>query len=139
MSSLRANFVWMDGALVPWDEANVHIMTHTLHYGLGMFEGIRCYQRADGRSHIFRHREHIRRLFESATWGCWRSPTRLRRSCRPRVTFCGTAAEITPVRMVDNRKIGGGKVGPVSGLVQSQFFEVVKGAREGYDRWFDYL
>ena len=61
MSSLRANFVWMDGALVPWDEANVHIMTHTLHYGLGMFEGIRCYQRADGRSHIFRHREHILR------------------------------------------------------------------------------
>jgi branched-chain amino acid aminotransferase len=55
------------------------------------------------------------------------------------VFFCGTAAEVTPVRMVDNRRIGDGKVGPVSSLVQSKFFEVVKGAREGYDRWFDYL
>jgi hypothetical protein len=41
--------------------------------------------------------------------------------------------------MVDNRKIGAAQVGPVASLVQSQFFEVVKGARDGYDRWFDYL
>ena len=307
MSSLRANFVWMDGALVPWDEANVHIMTHTLHYGLGMFEGIRCYQRADGRSHIFRHREHIRRLFESAhmglleiphsvdeimqasrdllrangqaeaylrplvfvgdgamglgstanrtrvaiaswQWGAYLGDKGMKEGISAKVSsfqrihpntlfnkgkivghyvnsimakrevmlagydeaimldhegyvceasgenvfivrdgvvrtaplgsailggitrdtvitilrdngvkvdetrfareemyvadevfFCGTAAEVTPVRMVDNRKIGDGKVGPVASLVQSQFFDVVRGAREGYDRWFDYL
>ncbi len=41
--------IWLDGALVPWDEAQVHVMTHTLHYGLGVFEGIRCYEGADGR------------------------------------------------------------------------------------------
>ncbi len=58
--------IWMDGELVAWDDANVHILTHTLHYGLGAFEGIRCYETEDGRSAIFRLREHVRRLFDSA-------------------------------------------------------------------------
>jgi branched-chain amino acid aminotransferase len=58
--------IWMDGRLVPWDDANVHVLTHTLHYGLGVFEGIRCYRTADGRSAVFRLAEHVRRLFESA-------------------------------------------------------------------------
>ena len=58
--------IWMDGELVPWDQAQVHVLTHTLHYGLGAFEGIRCYETDDGRSAIFRLREHIRRLFDSA-------------------------------------------------------------------------
>lgn len=58
--------IWLDGNFVPWDEARVHVLTHTLHYGLGVFEGIRCYRRADGRSAVFRLREHIDRLFESA-------------------------------------------------------------------------
>ncbi|MDH5674914.1 MAG: branched-chain amino acid transaminase [Myxococcales bacterium] len=62
----KVDTIWMDGKLVPWDEANVHVLTHTLHYGLGVFEGIRCYRRADGRSAVFRLREHIDRLFESA-------------------------------------------------------------------------
>jgi branched-chain amino acid aminotransferase len=59
-------FIWMDGALVPWDQANVHVLTHTLHYGLGAFEGLRCYQCDDGRSAIFRLREHCVRLWQSA-------------------------------------------------------------------------
>jgi branched-chain amino acid aminotransferase len=58
--------IWMDGRLVPWREATVHVLTHTLHYGLGVFEGIRCYRTADGRSAVFRLQEHVRRLFESA-------------------------------------------------------------------------
>jgi branched-chain amino acid aminotransferase len=58
--------IWMDGELVPWHEANVHILTHTLHYGLGVFEGIRCYRADGGRSAVFRLQEHVRRLFESA-------------------------------------------------------------------------
>jgi len=58
--------IWLDGRLVPWAEAQVHVLTHTLHYGLGVFEGIRCYRCADGRSAIFRLREHIDRLFGSA-------------------------------------------------------------------------
>jgi branched-chain amino acid aminotransferase len=62
----RADFIWMDGELVAWDEARVHVLTHTLHYGLGVFEGIRCYRCHDGRSAIFRLHEHIVRLDQSA-------------------------------------------------------------------------
>src|SRR4030095_2366441 len=58
--------IWLDGKMVAWDEANVHILTHTLHYGLGVFEGIRCYECEDGRSAIFRLKEHIERLYDSA-------------------------------------------------------------------------
>lgn len=58
--------IWMDGKLVDWDKANVHILTHTLHYGLGVFEGIRCYKTDDGRSAVFRLTEHTERLFDSA-------------------------------------------------------------------------
>jgi branched-chain amino acid aminotransferase len=58
--------IWLDGELVDWDRAQVHVLTHTLHYGLGVFEGIRSYRTADGRSAVFRLEEHVRRLFESA-------------------------------------------------------------------------
>jgi len=61
--------IWMDGKLIPWGEANVHILTHTLHYGLGAFEGIRCYKTHDGKSAIFRLKDHIDRLFDSAHIG----------------------------------------------------------------------
>jgi len=57
--------IWMDGKFVDWDNANVHILTHTLHYGLGVFEGIRCYETKEGPA-IFRLDEHIERLFNSA-------------------------------------------------------------------------
>src|SRR5690348_15927139 len=58
--------IWLDGTLVPWAQANVHVLTHTLHYGLGVFEGIRCYRSAAGGSAIFRLAEHVDRLFGSA-------------------------------------------------------------------------
>ncbi len=58
--------IWLDGSFIPWDEANVHILTHTLHYGLGVFEGIRCYRTHDDRSAVFRLSEHVRRLYDSA-------------------------------------------------------------------------
>jgi branched-chain amino acid aminotransferase len=57
--------VWMDGHFVDWDEARVHILTHSLHYGLAAFEGIRAYKRADGGTYVFRVREHVDRLFDS--------------------------------------------------------------------------
>lgn len=57
--------IWMDGKFVDWKDARIHVLTHTLHYGLGVFEGIRCYKRADG-SVIFRLKEHVDRLFSSA-------------------------------------------------------------------------
>ncbi len=60
----RDGFIWMDGTLVPWREANVHVLTHTLHYGVGVFEGIRAYRTESGTA-IFKLKEHVRRLFES--------------------------------------------------------------------------
>lgn len=57
--------IWMDGTFVNWNEASVHVLTHSLHYGLGVFEGIRCYRGQAGSS-IFRLTEHVDRLFESA-------------------------------------------------------------------------
>jgi branched-chain amino acid aminotransferase len=61
----KTDKIWMDGKLIDWDQANVHILTHTLHYGLGMFEGIRCYKTDKG-SAIFRLDEHVDRLFASS-------------------------------------------------------------------------
>ena len=57
--------IWMDGKFVDWDNANVHVLTHTLHYGLGVFEGIRCYETRKGPA-IFRLEEHVERLFDSS-------------------------------------------------------------------------
>lgn len=57
--------IWMDGTLVPWDEARVHVLTHALHYGMGVFEGVRCYE-GEGGSAVFRLAEHTRRLLRSA-------------------------------------------------------------------------
>lgn len=61
--------IWMDGRFVDWESANVHVLSHTLHYGLGAFEGIRCYLCDDGNSAIFRLEEHINRFFNSAHIG----------------------------------------------------------------------
>ena len=61
----RDGFIWMDGQLVDWREAKVHVLTHTLHHGCGAFEGLRAYDTAHGTA-IFRLREHTERLFNSA-------------------------------------------------------------------------
>jgi len=57
--------IWLNGSFVKWDDAKVHVLTHTLHYGTGVFEGIRCYK-TDGGSMVFRLQEHVDRLFDSA-------------------------------------------------------------------------
>jgi branched-chain amino acid aminotransferase len=63
---LRTDFIWMDGTMTPWDQANVHVLTHSLHYGLSVFEGIRAYACVDGSSAVYRLKEHVDRLFGSA-------------------------------------------------------------------------
>ena len=63
--SLKTEKIWLDGKLVHWEDAKVHVLSHALHYGTGYFEGIRCYALADGRSAIFRLAEHMRRLADS--------------------------------------------------------------------------
>ncbi|HVY49005.1 MAG TPA: branched-chain amino acid transaminase [Minicystis sp.] len=57
--------IWLEGELVDWDMAQVHVLTHTMHYGLGAFEGIRAYKRADGKTAIFRLDAHLERLFDT--------------------------------------------------------------------------
>ena len=63
--AVRDGFIWLDGELVPWQDAKVHVLTHTLHYGMGVFEGVRAYETAKGPA-IFRMKEHTDRLFNSA-------------------------------------------------------------------------
>jgi len=60
-----SRLIWMDGELVPWDDAKVHVLVHALHYGTGVFEGIRAYDTVDGTA-VFRHKEHMERLHSSA-------------------------------------------------------------------------
>jgi branched-chain amino acid aminotransferase len=59
------NFIWHNGQLIPWDKANIHVMSHVIHYGSSVFEGIRCYAQPDGAA-IFRLPEHMQRLIHSA-------------------------------------------------------------------------
>ncbi|KZY37113.1 branched chain amino acid aminotransferase [Alcanivorax sp. HI0083] len=63
--AVRDGFIWLDGELVPWQEAKVHVLTHTLHYGMGVFEGVRAYETAKGPA-IFRLQDHTDRFFNSA-------------------------------------------------------------------------
>jgi branched-chain amino acid aminotransferase len=61
----RDGVIWLDGELIPWREAQTHVLTHTLHYGMGVFEGVRAYKAEQGTA-IFRLADHTRRLFDSA-------------------------------------------------------------------------
>jgi branched-chain amino acid aminotransferase len=65
MAIKKVESIWLDGTLVPWDDATEHLLAHSMHYGVGTFEGIRAYQRSDGRTALFRLREHIERLLDS--------------------------------------------------------------------------
>jgi branched-chain amino acid aminotransferase len=62
----KAKTIWMDGELIPWDDAKVHVLTHTLHYGNGAIEGTKAYKTVDGRCAIFKLNEHTQRLLNSA-------------------------------------------------------------------------
>ena len=65
MSTKTADYIWFNGKMVPWAEANVHVLTHAMHYGTSVFEGIRCYDTPNGPI-VFRHQEHMQRLKDSA-------------------------------------------------------------------------
>ena len=84
MGIKKVDTIWVDGSLVPWDSASEHVLAHTLHYGVGAFEGIRAYQRADGKTHIFRLREHVERLLDSCaicTMDCPYTAQQLMQAC----------------------------------------------------------
>jgi branched-chain amino acid aminotransferase len=87
VSTLRiAPKIWRDGEMINWDDARVHVMTHAIHYGSSVFEGIRCYESAKG-SAIFRLTEHMQRLLNSAK--VYRMDTSLTRE-----TLCNAAVEV---------------------------------------------
>ena len=62
----RDGWIWYDGKMVPWRDATTHVLTHTLHYGMGVFEGVRAYKKPDGSAAIFRLEDHTKRLLNSA-------------------------------------------------------------------------
>lgn len=64
MALTPTRFIWMNGTLKPWEEATTHVLTHALHYGSAVFEGIRCYETPDG-PRVFRVGDHITRMFQS--------------------------------------------------------------------------
>ena len=61
-----ADLIWMNGEFVAWDDAKIHVLTHGLHYGTGVFEGVRCYDTESHGPAVFRHQDHVDRLFQSA-------------------------------------------------------------------------
>ncbi len=62
----KVDYIWMNGEIIPWDDAQIHVLSHGLHYGYGVFEGIRAYKTSDGRTAVFRLTDHIDRLENSA-------------------------------------------------------------------------
>jgi branched-chain amino acid aminotransferase len=106
----KAEKIWLDGKLVNWDNANVHMLTHTLHYNLGVFEGVRYYQHTDGRSQIFRLREHIQRLFDSAHLMTMKIPytvEEVMEACRATIRANGQkAAYLRPMAFIGDGAMG---------------------------------
>ena len=81
----QADFIWMNGELVRWEDAKVHVLTHALHYGSGVFEGIRAYETERGTA-VFRHRDHLERLRRSGRALLHGAAVHRSRSCARRRT-----------------------------------------------------
>jgi branched-chain amino acid aminotransferase len=117
---LRADKIWLDGKLVKWDEGQVHLMTHALHYGLGVFEGIRAYKTKDGRLAVFRLKEHVRRFFDSAHILMLKLPypeDALAEAClellrAQKDRFAQTGAYLRPIAFMGDGAMGLGAVNP---------------------------
>ena len=77
----KAEYIWHSGEFVRWDEAQVHVLSHGLHYGTGVFEGVRCYDGEQGPA-IFRHADHLQRFEDSAACTTWISRTARKPSAR---------------------------------------------------------
>ncbi len=114
---IKAEKMWLDGKLVPWDEARVPVLTHALHYGVGVFEGVRAYRTTGGGSAVFRLREHIRRLFDSAHIILMEipfTPERLAEACVDTLEANGQPeGYIRPLAFFGDGAMGVGAVNPV--------------------------
>jgi branched-chain amino acid aminotransferase len=138
---VRADQIWLDGKLMKWDQGNVHVMTHALHYGLGVFEGIRAYKTHDGRLAVFRLREHIRRLFDSAHICMLKMPyteAQLEEACldllRQQKDLFANGAYLRPIAFMGDGAMGLGAVNPTRVAVTAWDWGAYlgdKGIREG--------
>jgi branched-chain amino acid aminotransferase len=139
---LRADKIWLDGKLIKWDEGNVHLMTHALHYGLGVFEGIRAYRTKDGQLAVFRLREHIRRLYDSAHICLLKLPypeEALAEAClellrAQRDRFAQTGAYLRPIAFMGDGAMGLWAVNPTRMAITAWDWGAYlgeKGLREG--------
>ena len=119
----KADKIWLDGKLVNWDDAKVHVLTHALHYGVGVFEGIRAYKTADGRSAVFRLREHMQRLYDSAHIVLMEIPypiERLHEACLETLRVNKQAeGYIRPLAFFGYGSMGVGAVNPVQVTIAS--------------------
>ncbi|MFK7929937.1 MAG: branched-chain amino acid transaminase [Myxococcota bacterium] len=120
--SIRAEKIWFDGALRPFDDANVHVLAHTLHYGLGVFEGIRAYKQPDGRAGIWHLDVHLRRFADSMKMMRYEIPfshDELREACLATLYANGhTEAYLRPVAFLGMGAMGlGARTNPVHTVV----------------------
>jgi branched-chain amino acid aminotransferase len=113
--SVRSDFIWFDGEMVPYDDANVHVLSHTLHYGLGVFEGIRAYEQPDGKPGIWRLEAHMKRFFDSLKmmrWECAFTPEQLTAACLETLAINGfTSAYLRPLAFLGHGQMGLGARG----------------------------
>jgi branched-chain amino acid aminotransferase len=104
-----SKYIWMNGEMIPWENATVHVMAHALHYGSSIFEGIRCYETQQGRC-IFRLRDHIRRFFDSAKLYRYPipfSPSEIEQACRDSIVENDLkSAYIRPLAFIGVGSIG---------------------------------
>ncbi len=116
---LRAEKIWLDGEFRAWDDGNVPVMTHALHYGFGVFEGIRAYKTHDGRLAVFRLQEHMQRLLDSAHILMLKMPYTLDQLCdatvellRQQKHLFGNGAYLRPIAFMGDGAMGLGASNP---------------------------
>ena len=113
--SVRSDYIWFDGEMVPYDDATVHVLSHTLHYGLGVFEGIRAYEQPDGKPGIWRLPAHIKRFFDSLKmmrWECAYTPEQLTQACLETLKVNGFgSAYLRPLAFLGHGQMGLGARG----------------------------
>ena len=131
--------IWMNGRLVAWGEATVHVASHGLHYGSGVFEGIRAYETAGGSS-IFRLTDHLRRLHDSARLLGMKLPysvDELRSAAIELVAANGLAeCYLRPIAFYGFGELG---VGPVTEAIRDEYLRCVRGTSVYSPAWLEHV
>ncbi len=133
MTTKKADYIWSNGEMIRWEDAKVHVMSHALHYGTSVFEGIRCYDSHKGPV-VFRHREHMQRLRDSAKiyrFPVSQSVDELMEACREVIRKNNlTSAYIRPLVFVGDVGMGAGQVVFTNHLTAG-FHQLINALRNG--------